>query len=868
MSNRNRFCKIVSAFAALMLLIQQSPVSANALAPRAQNVQAAAGPVEELMAPLLPQALPATKAATTQAEPDALAQPLSISRVQSSYVAGTTVITLTLTNNLPPTLAPDIPDGATVTATTDILAGFVITADVNTLRNVLMTDTLAAGTTLLAASGEPVQVGSTLTWSLADIPPSGSATITLSLQTPPAGADFVDLDGGAQFSAERWGQAVATTARPSVIVPGGLDPAYTGRTADADLLDGDMLWISAGFAQDPLAAFDHVRGLDYEPYRGSLRGTRGTLWSAAGNSLDQSSLLIAMLRAAGIPARYRHGTLETAAAQTLLTSMFSSPQGVAGYLPDGTELADPVNDPGLLALAQDHWWVEAYLPGSGWTDLDPSFAAASPGDSFATPTTHDRVAAVPGSEQHTVSFALLIEQYSQFPIGGSFLNQVTPLSATLPTARVAGKRVILSQFVTDETPSGAVYASRSIIYQPYLGIEENNQAFLGDPFQDMLSSFPFGTQATTAAWIEYTLTAPDGSSETFRRTIKDTIGASVRLVGGTPNLAFDLSAPPFLTPEEQYVHWVLPNAVPEWAYRRQVGALLPTILDLGQQWSAMLNIGGEEGDPLTAEQANTLVQGVGRSVMANTQSLAISGLDFALQADTALATIESGLRTQMFYSSPRLFAIGTTLVATDTFEANVDLRTTRATAVVAPGQSLRAAPTAQWLKGVVESQLEGAILEQVYGLPAVTAARVLRDGKRRYRSGVYRAGRDLFARHLALFARGPSPHAPGPAGRQRPPGSAGAGAVGRRSGAGLVADRPRNGRDCQRWRGRAAHRRRQLDDHPNVRRRDHHWTSGSHPQQNPGRDFRGLAGNQPWGDGYRPVGSAFVDHRPELERHI
>lgn len=51
---------------------------------------------------------------------------------------------------------------------------------------------------------------------------------------------------------------------------------------------------------EPAAIFAFVRGFDYG-YRGSLRGTRWTLWSQAGNSLDQSSLLIAMLRVAGIP---------------------------------------------------------------------------------------------------------------------------------------------------------------------------------------------------------------------------------------------------------------------------------------------------------------------------------------------------------------------------------------------------------------------------------------------------------------------------------------------------------------------------------------------------------------------------------------
>jgi len=43
-----------------------------------------------------------------------------------------------------------------------ILASFVITDDVNTLRNVSVTNTLINGTTLLAASGSPAIAGDTL----------------------------------------------------------------------------------------------------------------------------------------------------------------------------------------------------------------------------------------------------------------------------------------------------------------------------------------------------------------------------------------------------------------------------------------------------------------------------------------------------------------------------------------------------------------------------------------------------------------------------------------------------------------------------------------------------------------------------------
>jgi transglutaminase-like putative cysteine protease len=71
--------------------------------------------------------------------------------------------------------------------------------------------------------------------------------------------------------------------------------------------------------------FAYVCSLNYESYKGSLRGTRGTQWSEAGNSLDQASLLIAILRGSGVPARYRHGTLSTGRAQELILSMFPEP---------------------------------------------------------------------------------------------------------------------------------------------------------------------------------------------------------------------------------------------------------------------------------------------------------------------------------------------------------------------------------------------------------------------------------------------------------------------------------------------------------------------------------------------------------------
>ena len=116
---------------------------------------------------------------------------------------------------------------------------------------------------------------------------------------------------------------------------------------------------AAELGNDPIAIFDYVRSISYQSYTGSLRGARGTLWSEAGNGIDQASLLIALLRASGIPASYRNGILEDAQAQKLILSMFPKPQGSIGHLPPGTEIADPANDSRLLEEVRHHWWVQA-----------------------------------------------------------------------------------------------------------------------------------------------------------------------------------------------------------------------------------------------------------------------------------------------------------------------------------------------------------------------------------------------------------------------------------------------------------------------------------------------------------------------------
>jgi uncharacterized membrane protein len=659
--------------------------------------------------------------------PSSLAQPLSTARAQSSYTAGTVEVIFTLSNNLPVIRVPDIPPGATDEQIADLFAAFDPLQDANTLRGVTFTDTLAAGVTLIATSGNVQQNGSTLTWQLPDLAPMSSTQVTLTLQTPSAGSNFIDLDDGAQATALRWGQAINANARSAVIIPTGIDATYLAATSAADPYDPELIWYTSGFTQEPLSAFAAAQSFRTDLYQGALRGTRGTLWGEAGNSLDKASALIAMLRAAGVPARYRHGTLNSSQAQTLIASLFPAANGVAGYVPIGTQVADPVNDADLIALASDHWWVEAYLPGSGWTDLDPTYPQANVGQTFATPLNDgtDRAADVPAAVHHTLRLRLKKEQYSSFPVNGTTLSSSYVLDEIFNVSQLAGKRLTLGHLVSEQL-AGGVFSSITRTYTPYVGIEDNKQGFQGETFQDLLSNFPLATTFTTAEWLEYEIRSPDGHTETFTREVKDLIGAATRRLGGSPQLELGTSSGPFFGPEDIYVNWVLPNAVSEWAAQRQAVGVLARLKEAGAISQAMLEIANRlpPNATLTGADLDAYLSARSDLVFVSEFMLTSIGLNFARRADAALNEIEDGLRTRLYYASPRVFTVSSIGASNDVVTTTVDLRHTSVEAVVYPEQASAAEQVAQWSKGLTESILEGEALAQNGSTPPLTTMRV------------------------------------------------------------------------------------------------------------------------------------------------
>lgn len=124
----------------------------------------------------------------------------------------------------------------------------------------------------------------------------------------------------------------------------------------------------------------------YIPSHGSIQGAQHTLETKQGNAIDTASLLIALLRAAKIPARYAYGTVEMPAEKVMnWVGGAKTPEAAQAILGMGGVPTIGMLEGGKIAQFKlEHVWVEAYVDyfpsrgmkeqvGDSWIPMDASF---------------------------------------------------------------------------------------------------------------------------------------------------------------------------------------------------------------------------------------------------------------------------------------------------------------------------------------------------------------------------------------------------------------------------------------------------------------------------------------------------------------
>jgi len=512
------------------------------------------------------------------------------------------------------------------------------------------------------------------------------------------------------------------------VPPGACDASdpQLAATDDADCDDPFITELASSLGHDAGAIFAYTRDvIGYEAYRGSLRGARGAFSAKAGNGFDQASLMVALLRASGIPARYARGTLDGIRARELVESVFPDPRVVSSFVPAGVPRGDPASDASLLAEAADHVWVE-FDDGSGLTSADPSFAGATLGQSFAVAAeTFDEV---PAALRHTVRIVLRRESALPFAglLGADPIGEATVLDESFSAPALFGRPVSLAHFVTQSQLAGPVFGSITNSYTPYLVVSDvarstaDIEPILGTPYTEVLTSFPFGSSVLTGLFLRVELGHPDGSSRTLERALADRIGFDVRTSGGVPNLTFDADSPPLVTDLDVFTLNVSGG---------RFDLAFDTMLD---DLSAVSDsIAAAEG---TGDTSGTDAAQLRRGAIAMTAALSSA---FLLLSDLVTDALASATLVRAYPDALRVF-ITSNRLDIDTgastqvrLSRSIDLLHDPISALPFPGQAADAARAFLATRGVLQTNVErnifAAILFPGDGCGPAAAATVLEE---------------------------------------------------------------------------------------------------------------------------------------------
>lgn len=139
----------------------------------------------------------------------------------------------------------------------------------------------------------------------------------------------------------------------------------------------------------PLKIYEWVRNnIEYVPTYGSIQGADMCLQTKQCNDTDTASLLIALLRVSGVPAKYVYGTIERKIEDTMnWVGGFTDPMAALNFIASAGIPVKGITEGGAVKYVQmEHVWVETWIkyipsrgeihkPGQGdmWIPIDGSY---------------------------------------------------------------------------------------------------------------------------------------------------------------------------------------------------------------------------------------------------------------------------------------------------------------------------------------------------------------------------------------------------------------------------------------------------------------------------------------------------------------
>ncbi len=484
---------------------------------------------------------------------------------------------------------------------------------------------------------------------------------------------------------------------------------------------------AAALGNNPSQIFAFVRDqIGVEIYAGSVRGARGALWTRAANSLDRASLLVALLRASGFQARYVRGELGylDQTSKTLIGRLFPFRSRLAGCPPTGAILDNPEFDGILNIDVRPYFWVEY---GPSWTPLDPNLLANTAGQSYQTAL--ERFESIPESLRQKITFRLKAETYalanSLFKLGP---GSSTVLEKTYNTAELVGRPVSVGNFVTETGLNAPVFTAATITYTPYFFIGSGgpdvsaDAVVTGSNYQEFYTNYPLGSTVLTGLFLEIDAKDETNATRTYRRTIFDRLGPAGRAGLAPVNVSISGTPQPAVSDFDIVTVNALPGLQDLPAFNDQkirLSSALGAYQAIKPQVAQIPTSG-----PLTNEQQALVQQAITfqRNIVIAQNEMITMGYNGG--ADAFLKQMEQGYAMKASYNSPRLtLAIASFADGNATFKLDILKNAVRLSKAYFQNRS--AGIWAEVVRGLIESHLEGSILAQVTGKPAISIGDIL-----------------------------------------------------------------------------------------------------------------------------------------------
>uniref|UniRef100_UPI0010F554AE transglutaminase-like domain-containing protein n=1 Tax=Chitinivorax sp. B TaxID=2502235 RepID=UPI0010F554AE len=153
-------------------------------------------------------------------------------------------------------------------------------------------------------------------------------------------------------------------------------PADLAPTEDAPL-NAAIKEKAQSLNNQPVAIYSWVRNnIQFAPTYGAIQGAETTLQTRRGNAFDTASLLVGLLRAAGVPARYVYATIEVPAERVMnWVGGVETPEAALNLLAQGGIPSIGVATAGRIqTIKLEHVWVEAFVdfvPSRGAVNREP-----------------------------------------------------------------------------------------------------------------------------------------------------------------------------------------------------------------------------------------------------------------------------------------------------------------------------------------------------------------------------------------------------------------------------------------------------------------------------------------------------------------